>query len=101
MSDVVQINYVEGDNLENIFVTYKGDISSFVSINLDVRRPNGTSLTKPAIIDNAPEGKFHFEWATGDLIAGINEARIKLEVTAGNVKSVPDVPLRLNVRSIV
>jgi hypothetical protein len=101
-ASVTQIDYVDKDNLSNLLFEYIGNIAAFASITLKVRRPDGTSVIKTAIIDDAAKGKFHFEWASGDLIIGVNEARVKLEITAGNVLSLPKpVPLSLIVSAEV
>ena len=94
-AQIVTIPLVADDRLPNLFVTFKQnaapvDISTFTSITLRIRKPDNTLLIKSAVIDDGPAGKFHFEWDAGDLTQGNFEFRIKFEVTAGVVLSVPD-----------
>ena len=89
-STIVEIDFVDGDRLEDLFFELENtDISTYPSITLRIRKPDNTLLIKTATIDDAPNGKFHFEWASGDLTTGNFEARVKFEVTAGVFNSIP------------
>lgn len=75
--------FVEGDLLPFLSVEWEEqDIVGF-DIKLHFRKPNGTRVTKTAIIDDANLGgagtaKFHFEWVAGDLVEGDSPAEIEI-----------------------
>jgi len=95
------LNFVENDEQDQIKVEWIGmDISVFPTIRLNVSLENGKSLVLAAVIDDAPNGKFHFEFGAGDLIRGQHAAEIEFIDAGGKSKTIPkEKPLILNVRS--
>ena len=91
--------FVEGDLLPNLSIEWEDqDISGF-SIFLHFRKPNGTRVTKNAVIDDANVGGtgtaiFHFEWSVGDLVAGDSSAEIEVMDTNSKNETWPNFILR-------
>jgi len=78
------LEFVENDLLPFLDVEWEDqDITGF-DIKLHIRKPNGLTVTKTAVIDDANAGnvvgvaRFHFEWTAGDLIAGESSAEIEV-----------------------
>ena len=62
---------VAEDELPNVSMTFTGqDLSIYSSIKMRVRLENKSLLEVDAVIDDAPNGVCHFEFADGDLVAG-------------------------------
>lgn len=102
-SKLVVLNFVEGDRLPDVDFEFTGtDVSipaQFASITLRVRRVDGTKLAKAAVIDDGPNGLFHFEWAVGDLTEGQHKAEVVFVDGASKAETFPgDEPLVLDVR---
>lgn len=100
MPKLPRFNYVEDDELPNITLEFEGvDLGVFTSIVMNVRRPDGRLIVKTAVIDDAPNGLLHFEWAVGDLIEGLQTADIVFTESSGKSETFPDdQPLEINVR---
>lgn len=82
----------EGDEQPDFIVQYEADnadLSQFSSIVLRMRRKGGDVITKTAIIDDEPNGVFHFKWADGDIIAGRNKVEIVFTHTSGDTEIWP------------
>jgi len=95
--------YVDTDEKPDLGAELEGeDISQFASITLRVRLSSGKLLTKAAIVDDSPNGLFHFEFDTGDLIAGIHKAEVVFAFPDGKTETVPDEqPIDIIVRKAV
>jgi TATA-box binding protein (TBP) (component of TFIID and TFIIIB) len=95
------LDFVEGDLLPNVVVQLEGEDITDFDIKLHVRKPNGTKITKTAVIDEANVdnlvgvAEFHFEWAAGDLVAGESKAEIELFDAASNNETFPGLILRV------
>ncbi len=108
MSKPGVIFLVEADLLPLFNVTYVDDagapidVSPFTDIVLRVRRPDETAFERTAVIDDAVNGLFHFEWAAGDLVEGDSKAEIRFEDGTAKPETVPsDSPLVLRIRERV
>jgi hypothetical protein len=103
LTDQPVYNVVEGDDFPQIHIEIEGvDLALFASIQLHVRRPGGTKFVRDAVIDDGPNGKFHFEWEQGDLIAGRHEADVIFTDLAGLESAYPQKqPILIEARSRV
>lgn len=61
--------------LENVDLTGK-------SISLTVRYEAGGEINKPAVIDDAAAGEFHFVWDATDLVVGRHQMEFVIVDTA-------------------
>lgn len=102
MSQIV-IHYVDTDELPILSFEYEDqDLSVFASIVLRIRRPDGRLIEKAAVIDDAPGGLFHFEFAVGDLIFGHNRAEVRFTDLSGKSETFPaEAPIAIIVRGEV
>lgn len=70
--------YVEADELPDLPFELEGiDLSTFSSIKLRIRLDTGGIVEVDAVIDDAPNGLGHFEFATGEIIKGNHLAEIR------------------------
>lgn len=96
------INLVEGDLLPFLEVEWEDqDVTGF-NILLHVRKPNGTTFTRTAVIDETNAGEprggsafFHFEWLAGDLDPGDSQAEVEAFNTAGKNETFQGFILRV------
>lgn len=77
------------------------DLTSFTDIVLRVRRQDGSRFERDAVIDDAAEGEFHFEWQAGDLVPGLHEAEITFTDAIGDETFPDDKPMQLVIRERV
>lgn len=90
--------YTAGDQLPELFATYKGvDITGYV-ITLYLERPT-TLLTKLATFVDAAQGRFKFSWAPTDLVAGLSQ-RGTIVVTDTSPKNTTIAHFMLDVRAV-
>lgn len=92
-----QILFVEIDTKPNLTCAFENtDVSTYTSIVLSVKRPDGTVISRNAVIDDGPGGLFHFAWQAGDLQYGISLAEIRFTDAGGGVLTIPnDNPMKL------
>lgn len=70
--------FTEGDLLPFISLEWEGvDLTGYTGV-LRVQQPSGVCFERPAIFDDAPNGKLHFEWVAGNLVEGLSVAEIEL-----------------------
>ena len=105
-SKLVVLNFVDSDRLPDVdFELENVDVSvpsKFISITLRVRKEGGTTLSKPAVIDDGPNGLFHFEWDPGDLSKGQHRAEVTFVDLNNKAETFPaDEPLVFDVRGRV
>lgn len=78
------------------------DVSVYDAIVLRMRRPDGTLIEIDAVIDDAPNGIFHFPWAADDLQAGVSDLEIVFTDADGLDETFPpDAPIKGIVRERV
>ena len=93
------INRVEGDTGPDLYTELENTDLTGKTITLSVRLELGGLLSKPAIIDDAASGMFHFEWDTGDLVEGTHRLEYVI-VEGATTKRIPtESTLVLIVRS--
>lgn len=97
------LKFVDADQLPQLNFEFENqDLAAFTTIELRIRKQDGTQFTKNAIIDDAPNGLFHFEWAVGELSAGAHEAEVVFTDIGGLPETFPDdKPILLIVRDQV
>jgi hypothetical protein len=107
MATTIVLDYTEGDTERDLTVvaTEEDDPSTPVditgyTITLHMARPNGSLLSKPAVITNPTAGEFRFEWVTTDLLAGCQNVEIQLISPSNEIETFPkgDDIIALNVR---
>jgi hypothetical protein len=76
------------------------DLGDFLSIDLRMRREDGTLVVRPIVIDDALKGEGHFEWAAGELTEGKHTAEIRLvRLTDSKPETIPaDEPMVFKIR---
>lgn len=94
---MVSVRYVEADRKPFLTCSFTDtDLSAFASIVLRVKRPDGTTIQRDAVIDDAPTGQFHFAWQAGDIQYGISLAEIIFTDSGGLTMTLPnDAPIQL------
>ena len=102
-AQVFVINFVANDLLPDLSFEFKDtDISSFLSITLRVRKASGELILKAAVIDDAANGLFHFEWAVDELTVGTHTAEVRFIDASSKPETFPEkTPLTLIVRDQV
>lgn len=81
----VRLFRVEGDTKPDIVAEFEGFDLTGYAIDLNVVRLNDKCrFTKAGIIDDAPAGKFHFEFVAGDLILERGNYEAEIEFTIGS-----------------
>lgn len=81
---------VAGDAGPDLYTELEGIDLTGKSISLTLRYETGGEINKPAIVDNAALGLFHFEWDATDLVEGVH--RLEYVITEGViVKRIPTV----------
>lgn len=83
--------YTANDTLPEIAGVLRNvDITGY-TINLNLKRPDGTEIQRAGTIVDAPNGTFKFVWQTGDLVAGCGQlVQIEIIDTGGNVLTAPE-----------
>lgn len=69
MTTCYTIYRVAGDTGPDLESCLGVDISS-MTISLALRYETGGEINKPAVVDDAAAGEFHFEWEATDLVEG-------------------------------
>jgi hypothetical protein len=94
MSAIIS-EFVEGDLLPFVSVEWEDHDMTGYSAVLRVQKPSGECFERLAIFDNAAEGKFHFEWQAGDLVAGESKAEIEITDTMARNETWSGIILRV------
>ncbi len=80
--------YTEGDTLPVFSRTFTGGDITGWTITLNMRRTNGTLLSKTATITDGPNGAYEFAFLAADLVAGdAQPVEIVLDDTAGGIQT--------------
>lgn len=97
------VHMVSQDELPNLNFEFEDqDISTYVSIKLRIRAPNGIKHEYDAVIDDGPNGLFHFEIGTNDLGEGLHKMEVVFEPVADKQETWPaDEPIQLDIRGTV
>jgi hypothetical protein len=106
MSTTIILGYTEGDTERDLTVVATEEDSSTpvnltgYTITLHIARPDGTTLSKPAVITDPVAGEFRFEWVATDLVAGRQNVEIQLVSPTSQIETFPkgDDIIALNVR---
>lgn len=95
------LRLVEGDLEPTLSFELAGqDLADYASITMRVRRDDGKLLSRAAVIDDAPNGLFHFEWQAGDLVRGRHRMEIEFVSLGGGNFTIPSrAPILLDVRA--
>lgn len=97
MTTCMVVERTAGDTGPDLYSEFEGvDITGW-AISLTVRYESGGELNKPAVIDDALTGKFHFEWGATDLVAGNH----RLEYTLNTGATVRRIPAKQTLALIV
>jgi len=96
----IMVRWVSEDELPQLDFEFEGeDISSYVSIKLRLRFQSGILLERDAVVDDAPNGEFHFEFAANEIPAGSHQMEVVFEPVADKHETWPaEAPILLEVR---
>lgn len=93
--DPILFQYVAGDNGPDLFAEFSEDITGY-TIEIQIHQPDGTIVSVPATILDAPAGEFKFgPFPTGALVNGLQNAPIKLTDASTNLTTVPNIYLNV------
>lgn len=100
----IVIKRVDGAGLPDLAFAFDPAVqlsTTYSSIKAIVRLDTGIKLTKDAVVDDDANGVFHFEFADGEVYAGVHEVELEfVDLATGKTLIVPDVaPIRWDVRA--
>lgn len=78
--------WTAGDTLPEIVMTLDDTDLTGYTVDLLLRRPDGSLLTKLATFIDAAQGKFKFSWASTDLQEGISQQASVKFIIGGDVE---------------
>ena len=87
IAEVTIVTLSEGDTDPDLALEFDIPITG-ATITLNTDRPDGTPLTKTAIIDDGPNGLARIAWAAGDLIGGFSNFEIRI-VQGAEIETFP------------
>ena len=79
---------IAGTTGADLVTEFDGIDLSGKSVSLTMRYQDGGSITKTAVVDDAPNGLCHFVWDPGDLVEGIHYLEYTI-VDGAEVKRYP------------
>ena len=102
MASNLEFHFVDADLLPDFPFTFeleddKGKVtgpdalSNYSSIQIRLRRDDGTLIIRDHTVVDGPNGKGTFEWLAGDIINGIHEAEIRrIRASDAKPETIPD-----------
>jgi hypothetical protein len=85
MTSCIAINRVAGDTGPDLYSEFEGIDLTGKTISLTVRYEQGGELNKPAVIDDASAGTFHFVWDATDLVEGNHKLEYVVTESGGSI----------------
>ncbi len=66
------------------------DISDVISVQLRIRRPDGSNVVRTAAVDSGPLGRVRYQWVADDTVqVGQHRAQVVLTWANGEHQTVP------------
>lgn len=79
--------FTTGDTAPALTGTVNADLTG-ATVEVHLRKPDGTTVTKPAAIIDAATGAWSYSWALGDLTAaGVWECEAQVTYSGGTVQT--------------